>query len=276
MFEPIHNFFILDNKLHTKRSNMCVLSPPKNHIYEVFRVIRGVPLFIEDHLKRLAFSAKSLQMSVDADIVLKDIETLIRVNSKPDGNIKIIIWKDVLGQHILIFYISHQYPSSEEMANGVIVGVLRKERSNPNVKLFDNEMRGEASKRIADNSVYEVLLVNEAGYITEGSRSNVFFVKNNKVFTPPTEDVLQGVTRQKIIEIIEKQNIKFVMENIAFNDISNFESVFISGTSRRVLPVKSILDTNINYNVNNDLLRLIEKEFLNVTNLYIENYINQK
>ena len=135
-------------------------------------------------------------------------------------------------------------------------------------------MRGESLKRIADNSVYEVLLVNEAGYITEGSRSNVFFVKKNKVFTPPTEDVLQGVTRQKIIESIEKQNIEFAMENIAFNDISNFESVFISGTSRRVLPVKSILETNINYNVNNDLLRFIEKEFLNVTNLYIENYIN--
>jgi branched-chain amino acid aminotransferase len=276
MFKPKQTYFISDNKLHTTQSNMCVIAPPPNHIYEVFRAIRGVPLFIEDHLKRLEYSAQSLQFEIDAFRILQDVETLIRVNNSSDGNIKIIVWKELSNQHILVFYDQHKYPTSNEIENGICLGVLHKERNNPNVKLFDNEMRKDAAKLISDEFVYEVILINELGNITEGSRSNLFLVRNNIVYTPPEEDVLQGVTRQKVIEIINRHRINIALTNIAFDDIHKFESMFISGTSRRVLPVKNIQGINIVFDVNHPLLRFIEKEFLKLTDSYVRNYISQK
>jgi len=276
MFKPKQTYFISDNKLHTTQSNMCVLGPPPNHIYEVFRVISGVPLFIEDHLKRLEYSAQSLQFEIDAFRILQDVETLIRVNNSSDGNIKIIVWKELSNQHILVFYDQHKYPTSNEIENGICLGVLHKERNNPNVKLFDSEMRKDAAKLISDEFVYEVILINELGNITEGSRSNLFLVRNNIVYTPPEEDVLQGVTRQKVIEIINRHKINIALTNIAFDDIHKFESMFISGTSRRVLPVRNIQGMNIVFDVNHPLLRFIETEFLKLTDLYVRNYISQK
>ena len=50
---------------------------------------------------------------------------------------------------------------------------------------------------ISDNKLYEVLLVDRNGRITEGSRSNVFFVKGNKFYTGPSAMVLVGITRKK-------------------------------------------------------------------------------
>ena len=98
-----------------------------------------------------------------------------------------------------------------------------------------------------------MFLVNRDGIITEGSRSNVFFVKNGEVYTSPTDTVLPGVTRTVIIRILEDAGIPLHYSAIKQEELSGFDAAFISGTSPKVLPVANIGD--IAYDVDNPVLR---------------------
>ena len=120
-------------------------------------------------------------------------------------------------------------------------------------------MRGRTNKAIKSGELYEVFLVNRDGIITEGSRSNVFFIKNGEVYTSPTDTVLPGVTRTVIIKILEDAGIPLHYSAIKQEELSGFDAAFISGTSPKVLPVASIGD--IVYDVDDPVLRFVLAQY---------------
>ncbi len=107
--------------------------------------------------------------------------------------------------------------------------------------------------------MFEVLLVDRGGRITEGSRSNVFFVKNDRLFTPKGGDVLSGITRRKIISLAQEMNIELVEADIFLSEISGFQALFLSGTSPKILPVSQLAE--MNFNPRNALLRLLQEKY---------------
>jgi len=276
MISPRQQFFIADSKMHTVQSSACVLPPPPNHIYEVFRVINGVALFLEDHIERLQHSIDEAGILTEAQSLLPDIDKLLKLNGYATGNIKIIFWKTEKTNHSMLFYDKHLYPTEQQFTEGVTLGLLERERQNPNVKLFDSSMRKDAGELIESNNFYEVILLNQQGFITEGSRSNIFFIKDDTLFTAPSSEVLQGVTRKKIIEIIKNLSISFEEKHVHINDITLYESIFITGTSRRVLPAKNIYSVSTDFNTNHPLLRKLQAEFIQVCNDYVETVKKRK
>jgi branched-chain amino acid aminotransferase len=88
--------------------------------------------------------------------------------------------------------------------------------------------------------LYEVLLVDRHGRITEGSRSNVFFVKGNRFYTAPASQVLGGVTRKKVLQCLHGLGFTVIVEAVSAIEIGSFEAVFLTGTSPGVLPVNYI------------------------------------
>jgi branched-chain amino acid aminotransferase len=104
-----------------------------------------------------------------------------------------------------------------------------------------------------------VLLVDRNGQITEGSRSNVFFIKDGEVFTAPADKVLLGVTRSKIIEIIKGMGVRLHEEAVSAGDIGSFDAAFISGTSPKVLPIASTGSTE--FDVNDPILRKVMEKY---------------
>jgi len=269
MIQPSKNFFLQDSKIHTVSSSACVLPPPANHIYEVFRVIDGVALFLEDHLQRLQFSIESVELYYNNVYFIENIQKLISLNGHSEGNIKIIVWKQGTETHDMIFYDKHLYPTPEMFSNGITIGLLDRERSTPNVKLFDNNMRKDAQKLIEEQDFYEVLLCSEEGHITEGSRSNVFFIKDNHIITPPASQVLEGVTRKKVISLIQAKGLSFEETVVFKNQLTEFESVFITGTSRRVLPVHTIFPLNKVYNCSHNTIKILQDLILELTMEYV-------
>ena len=123
--------------------------------------------------------------------------------------------------------------------------------------MMDQALRDATDAAIRAHDLYEVLLVDNGGQITEGSRSNVFFIKKGEVYTSPLHQVLPGVTRGKIIEIIKSKGIPIHEVPILASDIASFDAAFISGTSPKVLPISQVGETKLD--VNNPLLRQIMK-----------------
>ena len=119
--------------------------------------------------------------------------------------------------------------------------------------MMDQALRDATDAAIKAHDLYEVILVDRKGQITEGSRSNVFFIKNGELYTSPLKQVLPGVTRDKIIEIVKGKGIAVHEDPIPASSVADFDAAFISGTSPKVLPIASLGD--VTYDVNDPLLR---------------------
>jgi len=216
----------------------------RNLFYEVIRVVNSKPLFLKEHYLRIQNSAVHAEggFSLDFTGCLWAISKLIHMNRFNQGNIKVLYWHKNLNDHYFYYFIPHVYPSPTEYENGVVVGILEAERKNPQIKVMQPQVRECANRLIMENDWYEVLLINHMGEITEGSRSNVFFVQNNQIVTPPTGDVLSGITRQKVLQSIKELGYLCIEEVVKLKDLPNFEAAFLTGTSPKVLPIKQIGD----------------------------------
>lgn len=215
------------------------------YVYEVFRVIDGIPLFIEDHLDRLFQSASLIHASVPVSVrmLVQRVRELIDANKLSVGNIKVVFFPADAGPGSLYMYVNpHQYPGNREFMRGVSVTLFEGVRTNPNAKVMDTPLRQKTNHMKAIKDVHETLLVDQHGFITEGSRSNVFFIINNEVVTPPLKDVLPGITRKHIIECCLKEGIPFREGKVAVDDLVGVGAAFLTGTSRKVLPIKRVND----------------------------------
>lgn len=223
-------------------------------VYEVIRLRGGRPLFLAEHYERLERSLASLGMEVPftCQKLHACIADLTEESGIMDHNIRIEV--DITGHSVMHLNPTH-YPSQEMYDKGVRVGLFYGERKNPNIKAMDQELRDATDRAIREGDLYEVLLVNRDGGITEGSRSNVFFIRDGEVYTCPSEQVLLGVTRTKIIELIEKAGITLHYQNVRPEELGGFKAAFISGTSPEVLPIAKIGDTE--FDVKDPLLRKI-------------------
>ena len=227
-------------------------------VYEVIRLSGGRPQFLQEHYERLERSLASMRIPVPFTCgeLAGCIARLAEESGIKDHNIKIEV--DVSGHSMMYLNPTH-YPSAELYEHGVRTDLFKGERKNPNIKMMDRELRDATDKAIKRGGLYEVLLVNRDGAITEGSRSNVFFIKNGEIYTSPTDAVLPGVTRTIIIRIIEEAGIPLHYCAVKTDELADFDSAFISGTSPKVMPVASIGE--ITYDVNDAALRYIMAGF---------------
>lgn len=246
-----------------------VISEPT--IYEVIRVIDGVPLFFDDHLARLKASAESLNIDLQEVLpaISEAVYKLIEANKNPDKNIKLIVYNlDKAAPDYIMSFIHSRYPSEEQYASGVHTILVHEERQNPNAKIINNTLREKVNTSLKENNAYEALLVNNRGEITEGSRSNLFFVVDGKVYTAPAQDVLIGITRKYILRACTNLGLEVVEQPIPFSMLEYAEGAFMTGTSPKVLPIASIDEIQLN-SANNSAVTSILKEYDAILKQYI-------
>lgn len=275
--EAIKDFYILNGELMTTEDPTIFEKITKPPIYEVIRIINGVPLFFEEHLDRMFESAKlvGFQIHREEKEIRGDIKELILKNQADKINVKLLTTEiENKGKVFLVYLIESFYPPEEYYRNGIHTILFHYERDNPNAKVLFSSFKDEVSKAMKDNNAFEALLVSKSGKIPEGSRSNMFFVKGDKIYTAPAGDVLLGVTRKSIFNISNKLNIKIIEESIHVEDLEKLDGGFMTGTSVNVLPISTINDTKLD-SVNNKLIKAINNEYINEINRYIKNNKNQ-
>lgn len=212
-------------------------------LYEVIRIIDGAPLFLKSHLERFYNSAKleGLNLWLDEEEIKEKINRLIEINKVSIGNIKLVFnFNKRKNNNFLCYFLKHNYPEDVEYKRGVKTILYHGERENPNAKVINMDFRKIVGEKIKEEKAYEAILVDRNGYITEGSKSNIFMIKDGKVITAPIEKVLPGITRQNIIDVCKNLNLKVEEEKVHYKDIGKLEGLFISGTSPKVLPIISV------------------------------------
>lgn len=232
-------------------------------VYEVLRVINKKPLFLKEHTERLVKSLNiiGIQDKAQLDNVENSIRKLCEVYKDINFNIKIVLGieaKSIRDYYIVPIF--QEYPSENLYAEGIYVVTTRIERINPNAKVWDYDYKAHIANVLEKTKAYETILVDESGYMTEGSRSNIFFVYQGNIWTAPDDKVLRGVTRDKVIEVANRLGIKIVKENLSIDKLEKCEGAFMTGTSVHILPIKQI-DNKIFEPTKLDIVQLLIKEF---------------
>jgi branched-chain amino acid aminotransferase len=231
-------------------------------IYEVLRIFKGTPVFFFDHINRLetSVSLQGKKMLANRDTLKNDIVALLLTEKKREINIKIVFnFKNGSGNY-LVYFIESVYPTQEQYKNGVKGLLFSAERKDPQSKVINHRLRSEIYHRLILEGAYEALLVNNAGCITEGSRSNIFFIKDDRLYTASEEAILNGITRKHILDICRENNIPVDLTCVNAKDIQDFESAIMTGTSPAVLPFNRIGNTRLN--VKHHLISLLRSLYL--------------
>lgn len=209
-------------------------------IYEVIRISEGHPVFFREHTDRLNQTLQSTQTPkrYEAGIIRAGLAELISQTGILSGNIRIQVSRNT--GDMAMGFIPHHYPTPEQYRLGIRLELFRQERKDPNLKIWNPDVRMAADAWIKKTGAYEVLLVHPEGYVTEGSRSNFFAWRNQALITPPLSQVLPGITRQVIFRICQENDIPLSEQTIHIQELSSFTGMFISGTSPGILPVRQI------------------------------------
>jgi len=213
-------------------------------VYEVIKVVEGVPLFFEEHMERMRQSgeASGILIRKADDEVVGEIATLVEQNQCPETNAKLLCAR-VGGEEIFMtYFIPTEDPGPEGLSRGVHTILLRAERKDPHVKRVSSSFRDRVRDEMEKAGAYEALLVDGDGFITEGVRSNLFFLKENQLRTPPSERVLPGVTRRHVVQICKETGIEIREDRLHRREMPRIEAAFLTGTTVDVTPIGTIED----------------------------------
>ena len=216
-------------------------------IFDFFRLVGNEPLFLEDHLDRFYFSAKEMHLEVPFHRLelKKIIVELIGKNDLPDIGIRL----SLTGGHsedgfnlgkpnLVISQHAFSSPTDEQRHKGIKLTSYPHQRQLPHIKSIDYLMaiwlQPLRIKRGADDILYH-----HNGIISECPRSNFFLVtKDNKIVTPSV-NALQGITRKKLIDLA-KAYYQIEERDIVLDEIKSAKEVFITSTTKQILPVKQM------------------------------------
>ncbi|MFC2087611.1 aminotransferase class IV [Bacteroidota bacterium] len=266
--ELLYNFYVFSGNPVSRSSLKIDLK--QKIVYEVVRLIEGVPLFFEDHFQRLLNSISIFKIHFDFPEMhlFQSVKLLMSTTGVTKGNIKISVTYSKSENKLVyyIYFIEHKYPSESEYLNGVRLKSFRAVRRNPRFKMYLPVLKKNINEFIKEKDIYEVVLLKN-NILTEGSKSNLFFIRNQTLFTTPEELVLTGITRKYVKKICEENHFSWIEKKIKLKDIHNYESCFISGTSPMILPVRQLDETF--FQVHNSLLRNIMNKYDEKINAYI-------
>lgn len=237
-------------------------------IYEVLRVIDGVPIFLEAHIRRMenSFNLVGKTFPFKIEEIYERIHSVIKKENKNIGNIKITYGLE--SKELKIFFIEHSYPNEGLYKKGVKTILYFGERTNPNAKIINDDFRSKVTEEIKKENAYEAILVDRNGFITEGSKSNIFMVKENALITSPLKAVLPGVTRGEIIDIAKRIGITVIEKEYSFKEIDKLDGMFISGTSPKVLPINQV--NSVELNPQNTIIKMILDEYNKEIGIYVK------
>ena len=247
-------------------------------VYELIPVYNGKPFLLNDHLDRLDASLSLIGMKKYTSQTLsisKIIAEIISKNNLSNSFVYIQITRGIQNQRqhvfntkinptVLVMSQNYKTFNDEEIKKGfkaVIHDDYRWSRANIKcTSLLGNVLL----KNYAENNdAYETILTRDKK-ITEGSASNVFFVKNKEILTPKLgNNILSGITRNLILATLNKNKFNTQECDIHVDDIENMDEVWCSSSTNSVVPIIKINNKDVGTgkvgNFSKEIHRLIQE-----------------
>ena len=210
-------------------------------IFDYFKTINHKPVFLDDHLDRFYFSASEMFMKPPYNRVQlkKIINELIMKNGLKNSGVRITLtggYSDngySIGTPNLVIKQSPINYNVEEFERGISLVAYEHLRQLPHIKTTDYLFAIYLQRFVREQQADEVVYHHNSE-ISECPRANFFIVTESNEVITPAKNVLKGITRKKILESIP---VKVNEGTITIKDVMNAKEVFITSTTKYVLPV---------------------------------------
>lgn len=216
-------------------------------MFDTYRIFNGKPFFIKEHLERLYKSAKgaNIKISFTKAELARLLSYYYKKFRQKDAFVRLIVTKGRGSQGLLsktvptliIIFSKRDFNPLGKIS--AIISPIKKfsqDSSGRSIKGLDYGLAAQILSKTKNTKAKAVIFLNERGKITEAATSNIFLVKNNKLFTPPLKSgPLPGVTRQLVLKYF-----KVTQKELTLRDLLAADEVFLTGTADFATSIKSI------------------------------------
>ena len=227
-------------------------------VFEGIRIYNGKIFKIHDHIDRLFFSAKNLDLKIpySRDFLLKVTNEITKKQNISDGYIRPVVWrgsemmaisaKNASTNIAIAAWTWPTYFSPDRLLKGIKLSISDWVRPSPKSAPTNSKAAGlymicSLSKHQAESKGFDdALMLDYRGYIAEATGANIFFVSNNKLYTPKPDCFLDGITRQTVLDIAKKNNITVFEKHLKPEFLTDCDEAFLTGTAVEITPIKSI------------------------------------
>jgi len=237
---------------------------------------------LKEHVDRLFESAHIMMISVPfsrKDVTEAIIET-VKVNQLKSCYIRPLLYLGYgeMGlfpgsnpvQLAIAAWSWGTYLGEEALVRGIRAKVSSFARHHVNVSMTRAKVPGYYVNSIlakceAKKSGYdEAILLDPDGYVAEGTGENVFIVSRGILKTTPLTSILEGITRNSVLELARERNIPVVEERFTRDAMYVADEVFLTGTAAEVTPVREIDDRLVGSGQRGPITTLIQKTFFDI------------
>jgi len=230
-------------------------------LFETMRAYSGRIFRLEKHLARLSRSAKLLGIDLKSDIpdLEKALYNTLQANNLSNARIRLTLSggegepvPDLLPQNPTVIIVARRYtpyPSQVyEQGFKAIVSRIRRNTQSPasvikSLNYLDNLLARRETKLAGAD---EAILLNERGFLAEGSMSNIFLVSDNTLLTPSEDSgILPGITRGVILELVPSMDMKTIERKIALKELLQADEAFFTNSLIEIMPLTQVNGQNI-------------------------------
>ena len=213
---------------------------------------------LEEHIARLIDSVRMIRINLDyteAELVDACLKTL-EVNNFTEAYLRPLAFlghgqmglgaRDNPLHVIIAAWQWGAYMGDEGMTKGVRLKTSSFSRNHPNAAMSRAKVVGHYVNSIIaryeanDDGYDEALMLDHHGFVAEGTGENVFVIKNGVIKTPPVSNILPGVTRRSVIEILQHEGYEVVEQLFGRDAFYVADEGFMCGTAAEVTPVSSV------------------------------------
>ena len=236
----------------------------------------------KEHTRRLFNSAKIYMMEIPftpEEIIAATKET-IQANGLKEAYIRPIVFigDGVMGVHpgtnpirtSIICWEWGAYLGDDGLSKGIRVKTSSFIRHHPNIMLTKAKVSGNYVNSILSKlevtrvGYDEALMLDPQGNVAEGSGENIFFTKDNVVFTPPLTSVLPGITRDTVITLLTEMGYEVREQHFSRDQLYIADEVFFTGTAAEITPIREIDDRIIGDGKPGPITKSIQPAFFDV------------
>ena len=159
------------------------------------------------------------------------------------------------------------YLSPEALENGIKVRTSSYTRHHVNISMCKAKANGHyinsmlALQEALASGAEEALLLDNEGYVTEGSGENIFIVRDGILYTPELTSCLDGITRDTVIKLAEELGIEVKEKRITRDEVYIADEAFFTGTAAELMPIKSLDDRVIGCGSRGSITKQLQKMY---------------
>jgi branched-chain amino acid aminotransferase len=224
-------------------------------VFEVLRSYGGVLFGFEEHLERLARSARLALIDFsDVELLRREILACVRATGNAETYLRIVVTRGTgkaLGLDPALATAARRVVIATDVPvmpramyeRGIAVITYRTQRvsegtSAAGAKLGNYLLSILATHEAHARGAEEALILDARGHVVEGTTSNVFLVRDGSLVTPPEEaGLLAGITRGKVLELAREMGLPVALRTFAPAELASADEVFITSSIRELVPV---------------------------------------